>query len=169
MAMDSCVSPSQSQRGDIVLRGDKLIVLGVMHLVPYPLGYHAKTCPGFFEIDNREVERAVSIEVKIIAGFPTKQVVLQEVMAINVAWLMLDRMVFLRDPHTVEVLKPFTASSDTDHVIHHEYLCSISKSVDSQARDEILFSTYGSLPSTSHCLERCDTFNSSSQNDDISV
>lgn len=64
MAMESCISPSHSQvviaydstkgcskwelynsvetilkRGDILLRGDTLVVLGIMHLVPHPCKY----------------------------------------------------------------------------------------------------------------------------------
>ena len=37
----------------------------------------------------------ISVEVKITAGFPIKQVILQEVTACNAAWVLLDRYIFV--------------------------------------------------------------------------
>ncbi|KAL5846382.1 hypothetical protein ACOSQ3_009906 [Xanthoceras sorbifolium] len=101
-------------RGDILRAGDKLVVLGVLHMVAHPMGYHSKAGPEFFATSVRatgeeaskkadafahmlihsaeecENER-VSIEVKIIAGTPIRKVILQEVLACKATWVILDR------------------------------------------------------------------------------
>ncbi|KAJ6997988.1 hypothetical protein D5086_011140 [Populus alba] len=89
-------------RGDILRGGDTLVVLGVLHRVLHPLGYQLKVCPDSFAgaskrhieeeikrkldayvnmlLQSAEVceDEGVSIEVKISAGTPRKQVVVQE-------------------------------------------------------------------------------------------
>ncbi|KAJ7965456.1 Receptor-like kinase [Quillaja saponaria] len=102
-------------RGDILRAGDRLLVLGVMDRVPHPMGYQTKACPESFagtsiyamkeevskkldayesmlleSAENCEKE-GVSIEVKVTAGYPIKQVILQQVIECNAAWVVLDR------------------------------------------------------------------------------
>ncbi|PQQ00624.1 hypothetical protein Pyn_34815 [Prunus yedoensis var. nudiflora] len=100
--------------GDILSRGDTIIFLGVLDKVLHPLGYQAKPCLDSIGTSIRAVKEAVrekvdgyvnmllrsaqqcedqrvSIKVKVIAGFPVKQVILQELMACNAAWVVLDR------------------------------------------------------------------------------
>ncbi|KAA8538342.1 hypothetical protein F0562_027835 [Nyssa sinensis] len=102
-------------RGDILHKGDTLILLGVLHRVPHPLGYQMEACPESFMGTNiRAMEEEVSkkvdmyvnmllqsaedcknegvdIEVKITGGTPIKKVVLQEVTTCNATWVILDR------------------------------------------------------------------------------
>ncbi|KAK5840414.1 probable receptor-like protein kinase At5g18500 [Gossypium arboreum] len=101
-------------RGDILRGGDTLLMLGVLHRVTHPMGYQSKPCPESFgtslrameeEISNKVdsyvkllhqsaeecEEQGVSIGVKITAGVPLKNVVLQEVVASKPAWVVLDR------------------------------------------------------------------------------
>ncbi|KAH7519712.1 hypothetical protein FEM48_Zijuj08G0066400 [Ziziphus jujuba var. spinosa] len=153
-------------RGDILRSGDTLVVLGVLHTVPHPLGYHAKACPYFFGTSNRAMEEevskkvdeyinkllesaeicedeGVSIEVKVIAGFPVKQVVLQEVISCNAAWIILDRhlrrdmrfylkqmpckVALIQDNFNVDVAKcHFTGDKD---VVEHKFVCAMTKPV----------------------------------------
>ncbi|KAG8633234.1 hypothetical protein MANES_18G084900v8 [Manihot esculenta] len=101
-------------RGDILHTGDRLIVLGVLHKVPNSLGY-MKACPDSFGgasasvleeevtkkinvylnmlLESAEVceDEGVTIEVKITAGTPMKQVILQEVVSYKATWVILDR------------------------------------------------------------------------------
>ncbi|XP_061970639.1 probable serine/threonine-protein kinase PBL21 [Populus nigra] len=102
-------------RGDILRGGDTLVVHGVLHRVLHPLGYQLKVCSDSFAgaskrhieeeitkkldayvnmlLQSAEVceDEGVSIEVKISAGTPTKQVVVQEAVACNATWVVLDR------------------------------------------------------------------------------
>ncbi|PIA47676.1 hypothetical protein AQUCO_01400351v1 [Aquilegia coerulea] len=102
-------------RGDILLGGDKLIVLGVLHSFPHPMGYQMEArADSLFGTNARamqeEVQRKadiyfnmlqesaehckderVSVEVKIIAGMPIKKIVLQEAISCKAAWVILDR------------------------------------------------------------------------------
>ncbi|XP_050238836.1 probable serine/threonine-protein kinase PBL24 isoform X2 [Mercurialis annua] len=101
-------------RGDILRRGDTLIILGVLHKVPNPMGY-MKACPESFggaSIKAMEEEvlkkidvyikmllrsaqvcedEGVSIEVRITAGSPMKHVIIQEVVSYKAACVVLDR------------------------------------------------------------------------------
>ncbi|XP_008441660.2 probable serine/threonine-protein kinase PBL5 [Cucumis melo] len=102
-------------RGDILRGGDTLIVLGILHKVPHPLGYQLKACPdSIFGTSVRAMEEevskkadayiamlqqsaetceegGVSIEVRITAGFPIKNVILQEIVVFSASWVILDR------------------------------------------------------------------------------
>ncbi|KAF3440132.1 hypothetical protein FNV43_RR18410 [Rhamnella rubrinervis] len=200
-------------RGDILRRGNTLVVLGVLHLLSHPLGYRAKASPGLFQMTTRAVEEeiskkadlyvenlqktaetciddGVSIEVKIIAGSPIKQVILQEVMACNAAWLILDRklkrdmkfylnkipckIVCIRDIFSVEVMKSFCRSSTTGtNFIQNKFICSICKSVpitqnsqvsedenEDEDDDQLLFSCE-SYPFSVDSLEDPDALNTS--------
>ncbi|KAI4337896.1 hypothetical protein L6164_016261 [Bauhinia variegata] len=99
----------------ILNASDKLLVLGVLHRVPHPMGYQTLACPESFSGTNfRAMEEAVNkkvkayvnaflpshedyenaginIEVKVTAGFPIRQVIIQEVTNYNAAWVILDR------------------------------------------------------------------------------
>ncbi|MFQ6628561.1 hypothetical protein Gotur_006895 [Gossypium turneri] len=94
---------------------DKAIVMAYRFLLNLLVGYQSKPCPESFgtslrameeELSNKVdsyvnllhqsaeeecEEQGVSIEVKITAGVPIKNVVLQEVVASKPAWVVLDR------------------------------------------------------------------------------
>ncbi|RDX62847.1 Proline-rich receptor-like protein kinase PERK8, partial [Mucuna pruriens] len=102
-------------RGVFLTSGDKLLVLCVLHKVSHPMGYQTLACPESFagtnframedevrkKVDAYATEllssyedfqsEGVSIEVKVTAGFPVKQVVLQEVTNYDASWIILDR------------------------------------------------------------------------------
>ncbi|XP_031742726.1 uncharacterized protein LOC116404465 [Cucumis sativus] len=102
-------------RGDILRGGDTLIVLGILHKVTHPMGYQLKACPdSIFGTSVRAMEEevskkadayitmlqrsaetceegGVSIEVRITAGFPIKNVILQEIVVFSASWVILDR------------------------------------------------------------------------------
>ncbi|KAK9167255.1 hypothetical protein Scep_002446 [Stephania cephalantha] len=102
-------------RGDILGRGDTLLVLGVLHSVHHPMGYHTKIYTASLfgvndwaiedqvskKVDNfisllmqsaaRCQDEGVSIQVKIVAGMPIKEVILQEAMSSNATWVLIDR------------------------------------------------------------------------------
>ncbi|XP_022989782.1 probable serine/threonine-protein kinase PBL5 isoform X1 [Cucurbita maxima] len=102
-------------RGDILRGGDTLIVLGILHRVPHPMGYQLIACSESFagtslramedEVSKKSdayiamlqqsadmcEEGGVSIEVRITAGFPIKNVILQEIMVFSASWVILDR------------------------------------------------------------------------------
>ncbi|XP_004292627.1 PREDICTED: proline-rich receptor-like protein kinase PERK13-like [Fragaria vesca subsp. vesca] len=85
----------------------------------------------------------INIEVKVTAGYPIKQVILQEIMACNAAWVVLDRHIrrdlrfylkqipckvaLIQDSLAVEVLRLHT-TDDTD-TIEHKTFFSLSKPV----------------------------------------
>ncbi|KAF5190251.1 hypothetical protein FRX31_020161 [Thalictrum thalictroides] len=102
-------------RGDIFLGGDKLIVLGVLHSFLHPMGYQMearadslfgtnarameeeveKKTDDYFNMLQESAENCtnerVTVEVKIVAGVPTKKIVVQEAIACKAAWVILDR------------------------------------------------------------------------------
>ncbi|KAK9271129.1 hypothetical protein L1049_026718 [Liquidambar formosana] len=105
-------------RGDILRRGDTIVVLGVLHRVLHPMGYHSTPCidsfAGTTTSSTRAMEEEVSkkvdmyvnmlqhsaekckdvgvdIEVKVTAGSPPKKVILQEVIACKATWVIFDR------------------------------------------------------------------------------
>ncbi|KAG6774285.1 hypothetical protein POTOM_021637 [Populus tomentosa] len=156
-------------RGDILRGGDTLVVLGVLHRVLHPLDYQLKVCPDSFagaskrhieeEITRKLVSiliflisrdeylfsllKQVSIEVKISAGTPTKQVVVQEAVACNATWVVLDRhlrkelrfylkqipckVALIRDNLSVVIEKPHT-TAETD-ALEQKLFYSMSKRV----------------------------------------
>ncbi|KAK8624087.1 hypothetical protein V6N13_065444 [Hibiscus sabdariffa] len=114
-------------RGDILRAGDTLVVLGVLHRVTHPMGYQSKPSPeslgtsitslrAMEEEISKKVnayvnllqltaedceEQGVNIEVKITAGIPIKNVVVQELVTSKAAWVVLDRQLdrhLTRDP-----------------------------------------------------------------------
>ncbi|XP_034197956.1 uncharacterized protein LOC117613460 [Prunus dulcis] len=156
---------SLRMRGDILHSGGTIIYLGVLHRVVHPMGYHSKPSE-FFGTGIRAVEeevtkkvdmyvnmllpsaekcadQGVSVEVKVTAGFPIKQVILQEIMACNAAWVVLDRhlrrdlrfylkqipckVAIIQDTLAVDVVRPHT-TDDTD-TIEHKLFYSLSKPV----------------------------------------
>ncbi|XP_052189665.1 probable serine/threonine-protein kinase PBL8 isoform X2 [Diospyros lotus] len=105
-----------SVRAEKILReGDTLMLLGVLHKVPHPMGYQMQASPISITGTNiaaikdeisRKVDmyvnmlaqsakecetEKVEIEVKITAGTPIKNVVIQEVKNYNPTWVILDR------------------------------------------------------------------------------
>ncbi|KAL2339704.1 hypothetical protein Fmac_007644 [Flemingia macrophylla] len=102
-------------KGVFLSSGDTLLVLCVLHKVSHPMGYQTLACPESFAGTNframeEEVKKKVDayasellssyedfeseglgIEVKVTAGFPIKQVLLQEVANSNASWVILDR------------------------------------------------------------------------------
>ncbi|KAM1151145.1 hypothetical protein COP2_034833 [Malus domestica] len=161
---------SLQKRGDVLHSGDTIIVLGVLHKVVHPMGYNTKPCVDFLENSIRAVEeevtkkvdmyvnmllqsagkcedQGVSIEVKVTAGFPVKQVILQEITACNAAWVVLDRayhrhlrrdltfylkqipckVAIIQDSLAVEVVRPHT--TDETDTIEHKLFFSLSKPV----------------------------------------
>ncbi|KAK7351070.1 hypothetical protein VNO77_10233 [Canavalia gladiata] len=102
-------------KGVFLSGGDKLLVLCVLHKVSHPMGYQTLACLESLAGTNirameEEVKKkvdayasellssyedfeseGVSIEIKVTAGFPIKQVVLQELANYNASWIILDR------------------------------------------------------------------------------
>ncbi|KAJ9166733.1 hypothetical protein P3X46_021440 [Hevea brasiliensis] len=155
-------------RGDILHGGDKLIVLGVLHKVPNPMGY-MKVCPDSFggasaRVVEEEVtkkidvyvnmllqsadvceDEGVTIEVKITAGTPMKQVILQEVVSYNATWVILDRhlrrdlkfylkqipckLALIQDNLSVELKRMSPQSANEIDPTEHKPFYSMSKSV----------------------------------------
>ncbi|KAK7282661.1 hypothetical protein RIF29_11615 [Crotalaria pallida] len=99
----------------VLSAGDRLLVLCILHKVPHPMGYQSLACPESFVGTNargmeEEVKRKVDayaskllssyeecqnegvrIEVKVTAGFPIRQVILQEVTNYDASWIIFDR------------------------------------------------------------------------------
>ncbi|KAI4320596.1 hypothetical protein MLD38_034058 [Melastoma candidum] len=105
---------SVQTRGDILRGGDAIVVLGVLHKVTHPMGYHVVPDAEGPSVSKRAMEEEVSqkldsyvnmllecpeawdndgvtMEVKIIAGNPLKHVILQEVAIGKASWVILDR------------------------------------------------------------------------------
>ncbi|MED6133148.1 hypothetical protein PIB30_025783 [Stylosanthes scabra] len=103
------------KRGDLLSAGDRLLVFSVLHRVLNPMGYQTIACPesmvgtNFRALEEQVKKKAdayaielfssheefknagLSVEVKVTAGFPLRQVILQEVTRYNVSWIILDR------------------------------------------------------------------------------
>ncbi|KAG9457217.1 hypothetical protein H6P81_001725 [Aristolochia fimbriata] len=106
---------NMKMRGDILERGDALLILGVLHSLPHPMGYQTKPClDSLFGTNARALEDEVSkkvdayvnmlyqtarqceneevhIEVKVTAGTPAKRVILQEAVFCKSTWVVIDR------------------------------------------------------------------------------
>ncbi|CAL5333090.1 unnamed protein product [Camellia sinensis] len=102
-------------RGDILHGGDTLMLLGVLHRLPHPMGYQMQASPVSLMGTNMIVmknevskkidmyvdmllqsaeeckDEKVDIEVMVTAGTPIQKVVLQEVTTCNATWVVLDR------------------------------------------------------------------------------
>ncbi|XP_073294795.1 uncharacterized protein [Primulina huaijiensis] len=98
----------------MIQEGDTITVLGVLHKVLHPMGFHMKIGPdSLFGTHARVIKEdssrklgayvsmlqhsadecqgnGISIEVKIAVGAPVEKVVLQEVTASNATWVVLD-------------------------------------------------------------------------------
>ncbi|XVE60217.1 hypothetical protein DITRI_Ditri05aG0110200 [Diplodiscus trichospermus] len=153
-------------RGDILRAGDTLFMLGILHRLTHPMGYQCKPCPESFGTSIRAMEeeiankvdayvhmlqqsaedcedQGVSIEVKITAGIPIKNVILQEVLASKAAWVILDRhlgrdfksyvkqipckVALVQDNLNVEILRNHTTSKID--AVGHKLFYSMSKPV----------------------------------------
>ncbi|KAL1815675.1 hypothetical protein ACET3Z_018249 [Daucus carota] len=152
---------------DMIHGGDTVLVVGVLHKILHPFGYQIQASPEAFTKSNlhlveEEVSKRVDLhvsmllesaldckdegvdfEVKIVAGTPTRRVVLQEAKMANATWIVLDRhlkrdlqfylkhipckVAIVLDNLTVEVMRSYTAV-DKDN-IEHEVVYSMSKSV----------------------------------------
>ncbi|KAL2467799.1 receptor-like cytosolic serine/threonine-protein kinase RBK1 [Forsythia ovata] len=102
--------------GSILHAGDTITVLGVLHRILHPLGYHmqvasenflgtnhirameeevAKKVDAYVGMLHKSAEECeglgVDFEVKITAGTPMKRVIVQEVATSNATWVILDR------------------------------------------------------------------------------
>ncbi|XP_059453416.1 probable serine/threonine-protein kinase PBL8 [Corylus avellana] len=142
--------------GGILRGGDTLLMLGVLHKVLHPLGYQLRACPEsltgtsirameeevskqylinilLFSTSKEDAKALVSIEVQITAGFPIKQVIVQEVATCKASWVILERhlrrdlrfylkqisckIASIQDSFSVDVLRPHS-TSDTDDIEH---------------------------------------------------
>lgn len=97
----------------MIQEGDSITVLGVLHKVLHPMGFHMKIGPDLFGTHARVIKEyssrklgayvimlqqsadecqrnGINIEVKIAVGAPVEKVVLQEVAASNATWVVLD-------------------------------------------------------------------------------
>ncbi|XP_062076189.1 cold-responsive protein kinase 1-like [Humulus lupulus] len=163
-------------RGDILRPRDTLVVLGILHTLHHPMGYHTRAYSENFVTSNRATEKEVSkkvdayvrmlmhsaeiceieglklatgahkgisVEVKIIAGFPIKQVILQEVTTYNAAWVFLDRhlrldmrlqakqipckVAFIQDGLSIEIVK--NEAKEDEDVTEYKNFIYLSKPV----------------------------------------
>ncbi|XP_058759304.1 serine/threonine-protein kinase CDG1-like [Vicia villosa] len=101
---------------DIMLAsGDRLLVLCILHKVSHPMGYQTLASPEAFAGTNframeEEVRKkvhgyanvllstledfdiqGVTVDIQVTAGFPIRQVILQEIKNYNGSWIVLDR------------------------------------------------------------------------------
>ncbi|KAL5075639.1 hypothetical protein RYX36_014623 [Vicia faba] len=101
---------------DIMLAsGDRLLVLCILHKVSHPMGYQTLASPEAFAGTNframeEEVRKkvhvyanvllstledfdiqGVTVDIQVTAGFPIRQVILQEIKNYNASWVVLDR------------------------------------------------------------------------------
>ncbi|KAK3426281.1 hypothetical protein EUGRSUZ_F02764 [Eucalyptus grandis] len=142
-------------RGDILRGGDTIVMLGVLHKVQHP---NVSSVRAVEEEVSKKIEtfehmllgcaencedQRINLEVKITAGYPLKQVILQEVMTCKPTCVILDRhlrrdlrfylkqipckVAIIQDSLSVDVLRPETAI-DTDSMEHKSFY-SITKSV----------------------------------------
>ncbi|PWA48218.1 Concanavalin A-like lectin/glucanase, subgroup [Artemisia annua] len=97
-------------RGDILKRGDTIVVFGVLHKIAHPFGYQMQIEKMNIRAMEEEIkskldsyakmlkrsaedckEEGVDIEVKITCGTPIKKIIQQEASACNATWVVLDR------------------------------------------------------------------------------
>ncbi|KAK9096250.1 hypothetical protein Sjap_021747 [Stephania japonica] len=197
-------------RGDILGRGDTLLVLGVLHSVHHPMGYHTKIFTASLfgvndwaiedqvskKVDNfisllvqsadRCQDEGVSIQVKIVAGMPIKEVILQEAMSSNATWVLIDRQLrrdvsfyvkwlpckvaIIQDSLSVEVQK--TNITTNTNVSEKKLFYSLSKVVqpssdvqDSAKEEQSIFSSRNYSASSNSLdnseIRKLDSFSSS--------
>lgn len=188
--------------------GDTVFVVGVLHKILHPFGYQMQASPEAFTQSNlhlveEEVSRRIDLhvsmllesaldckdegvdfEVKIVAGSPTRRVVLQEAKTANATWIVLDRhlrrdlqfylkhipckVAVVLDNLTVEVLRPYT-TVDKDN-IELEVVYSMSKSVplssaldiDHSQQSVISFASYSASIASSESSDLLKSNSSSS-------
>lgn len=97
-------------RGDVLNRGDTIVVFGVLHKVSHPFGYQMEIGRMNIRAMEEEIQlkldmyakmlrksaedckkEGVDIEVKITCGTPIKKIIQQEASASNATWVVLDR------------------------------------------------------------------------------
>ncbi|KAL4561852.1 hypothetical protein LXL04_034033 [Taraxacum kok-saghyz] len=97
-------------RGDVLNRGDTIVVFGVLHKVSHPFGYQMQIERVNIRAMEEEIqlkldmyanmlqksaqdckEEGVDIEVKITCGTPIKNIIQQEASTCNAKWVVLDR------------------------------------------------------------------------------
>ncbi|KAK6114969.1 hypothetical protein DH2020_007238 [Rehmannia glutinosa] len=155
-------------RDGMIQEVDTITVLGVLHQVLHPMGFQMQIGPDSFigtsvRAIKEEVSRMVDayvgmlhqsaeecehkgvvIEVKIVVGAPLKKVVIQEAVASNATWVVLNRhlrkelryylknipckVALVLDNFSLEVLRPYYSDKATDNIEHKLYY-SLSKLV----------------------------------------
>ncbi|GJV69516.1 concanavalin A-like lectin/glucanase [Tanacetum coccineum] len=107
-------------RGDILKRGDTIVVFGVLHKISHPFGYQMQIEKVNIRAMEEEIklkldmyakmlkrsaedckEEGVDIEVKITCGTPIKKIIQQEASACNAAWVVLDSSMNCRNVVTL--------------------------------------------------------------------
>ncbi|KAK6131993.1 hypothetical protein DH2020_034267 [Rehmannia glutinosa] len=155
-------------RDGMIQEVDTITVLGVLHQVLHPMGFQMQIGPDSFigtsvRAIKEEVSRMVDayvgmlhqsaeecehkgvvIEVKIVVGAPLKKVVIQEAVASNATWVVLNRhlrkelrfylknipckVALVLDNFSLEVLRPYYSDKATVNIEHKLYY-SLSKLV----------------------------------------
>ncbi|XP_011069625.1 probable serine/threonine-protein kinase PIX7 [Sesamum indicum] len=174
-------------RDDMIQEVDMVTVLGVLHKMLHPLGFQMQIGPDSF-IGTRvraikgEVSRmvdalagmlqrsaeecegnGVGIEVKIVVGAPLNKVVVQETVASNATWVVLDRhlrkesrfylkhipckVALILDNFSLEVLRPYYSDKATVNT-EHKLFYSFSKLVPLLP---VEYNTNNEQPSVSPC------------------
>ncbi|KAK6131073.1 hypothetical protein DH2020_035181 [Rehmannia glutinosa] len=170
-------------RQDMIRDADTILVLGVLDKVLHPMGFHIQIGQKSFigshvraieEEVSRKVDanvgvlqrsaeeceaKGVDIKVKIAVGAPIKEVVVQEIVALNTTWAILDRIAdcyydrqlrkelrfylkhipckvaHVRDNLSLAVLRPYYIDKSTDSM-KHKLLYSLSKPVSPPAAQD---------------------------------
>ncbi|KAK6115619.1 hypothetical protein DH2020_007888 [Rehmannia glutinosa] len=162
-------------RQDMIRDADTILVLGVLDKVLHPMGFHIQIGQKSFigshvraieEEVSRKVDanvgvlqrsaeeceaKGVDIKVKIAVGAPIKEIVVQEIVALNTTWAILDRQLrkelrfylkhipckvaHVRDNLSLAVLRPYYIDKSTDSM-KHKLLYSLSKPVSPPAAQD---------------------------------
>ncbi|PQQ00625.1 inactive protein kinase [Prunus yedoensis var. nudiflora] len=139
---------SLRMRGDILHSGDTIILLGVLHRVVHPLGFHSKPSPEFFGTSIRAVEEEVTKKVDVYVNMllQSAKSVKMKGSALKSKLLLVFplnrhlrrdlrfylkqipcKVAIIQDSLAVEVMRPHT-TDDTD-TIEHKLFYSLSKPV----------------------------------------
>ncbi|KAL0323299.1 UNVERIFIED_CONTAM: Proline-rich receptor-like protein kinase PERK14 [Sesamum angustifolium] len=142
-----------SLNDDMIQEAATIKLLGVLHKVLHPMGFQIKIGPKSFvgahfraieEDVSRKVDEYVNIEVKVAAGAPIKKVVVQEIVALNATWAIIDRhlrkelrfylehipckIAHVVDNLSLQVLRSYRLNKSTD-TIKNKLVYSLSKPV----------------------------------------
>ncbi|KAL0391780.1 UNVERIFIED_CONTAM: Inactive protein kinase SELMODRAFT [Sesamum radiatum] len=157
-----------SLNDDMIQEAATIKLLGVLHKVLHPMGFQIKIGPKSFvgahfraieEDVSRKVDEyvrmlrdtaeeceaeGVNIEVKVAAGAPIKKVVVQEIVALNATWAIIDRhlrkelrfylehipckIAHVVDNLSLQVLRSYRLNKSTD-TIKNKLVYSLSKPV----------------------------------------